>query len=148
MYLCLVDTKARSILMNPTYPSEASETAGWLIGTPCCVSTEGSLPFEVYLPSQCICLSARLVQGRLCLPMNSSVSVKQKAKGGRNRTTFLFLKFPTGLPVSLFFILLCIYLILKCKILLVEHIGSLSSVLSEKGWSGVAKLCVTAPKCL
>lgn len=78
-YFGLADTKTRSIFMNPTYPSEASKTAGWLIGTPCSVSTEGSLPFEVYLPSQCVCLSARFIQGRWkrpCPPMNSGVSVR------------------------------------------------------------------------
>lgn len=152
-YFGLVDTKTRSVFMNPTYPSEASKTAVWLIGTPCSVSTEGSPPFEVYLPS-------RFIQGRWkrpCPPMNLGVSVRWKTKEGRRkRTPLLVLKFPTGLPVSLLFMLICICLILKHKILTVDHLSSLSSVFSEKGFGtvvrclklGVAKLWDTTPQCL
>lgn len=57
------------------------------------------------------------------------------------------------LPVSLFFMLICIYFILKYKILPADNISGLSSVFSEKDFAtvvrclklGVAKICVMTP---
>lgn len=64
-----------------------------------------------------------------------------------------FLKFLTILPVSLFFMVICIYFIPKYKIMPADNISGLSSVFSENDFAmvirclklGVAKTCVMTP---